>query len=111
MRFSVSCDGSTIGHSDLEHCDHSMGVAFGAFTPTEGYQRAQSVFRLFVEEKHQEYYRTRDALNLQLNLDGTRMIPTSCIHIVDHSVEFGIESMQLEVHLSDSSTVKELFPV
>jgi len=110
MRYSVLLDGSEIGNSDLEHCDRSMGIAFGLFVPTGDYQKVQPVFQLFADGNHQDYYQKRDLLNLELRLNGTRFVPTNCIHIVDHSLELGPDCMQLEVHLSNPNVVVELFP-
>lgn len=109
MRFAVEMRGGAIGHSDLEHADRGMGVAFGKFVPSAAYQIVQPVFQKFVDGEGQTYYAARDALELQLRRDDGRLVPTNCIHIADYCKELGPGNAQLEVMLSDSGDWARFF--
>jgi hypothetical protein len=102
MKYSVFADGDLIGQSELDHLDRGMGVAYGRFLPASAYDRVQSVFLLFTEGKHDEYYKARDTLNLQIRTEESSVVPTSWIHIVDHSVELGLDSMELSAQVCDT---------
>ncbi len=107
MRFMVTLDGIPIGYSDLDSTDPSMGMAFGAFMPTDAYYQVQHVFLLFAVGKYSEYYSMRDTLNLELLTSFQRIVPTDCIHIVDFSQIIGDGNMELEVRLADVSAWQE----
>jgi hypothetical protein len=111
-RHTVKLQSVTIGYSDLEEVDPSLGRARGKFRPGVGYDLVQPVFRLFAEavptpgaavadpEKLERYYRSRDALGLSLEDDTGRTIRTSAIHIADYSAGKG-GSLELEVLIQD----------
>jgi len=74
----VILHGVTVGHSELEERDESIGRAWGRFRPAFGYDLVQPVFRLFSEavpmpggeprdrEKLERYHAARDKLGLTL---------------------------------------------
>jgi hypothetical protein len=111
-RHTVKLHGVTIGHSDLENVEPTLGRARGLFRPGLGYELVQPVFRLFVEavpapgadvadeEKLERYHRSRDALGLSLEDDTGRSIRTTAIHISDYSERRG-GSIELEVLIAD----------
>jgi hypothetical protein len=90
-----------------------MGTATGLFTPTDGYQRVQPVFRLFAQAHGDAgrqddrllaaYYRAPDALSLTLETEDGTEIPTSVVHIADFRDEIDETSCEVEVHVRDSS--------
>ena len=96
-RHTVKLHGIAVGYSELEETDPQLGRARGRFRPGVGYDLVQPVFRLYTEavpapgapvasqEKLDRYYRSRDALGLQLEDDTGRTVPTSAIHIEDYS--------------------------
>jgi len=111
-RHTVKLHGITIGFSDLEDIEPSLGRARGKFRPGVGYDLVQPVFRLFAEavpsrgadtisqEKLDRYYKSRDALGLQLEDDTGRVVAASVIHIEDYSDRRG-GGITLEVLVSD----------
>ena len=114
MRHTVRLHGVIVGHSDLEHCEPDIGRAWGEFRPGLGYELVQPVFRLFAhavprdgsardKELLERYYRSRDALSLNLEDAGGAAIGTSAIHIADYSVEEGAAAIELDVLISDES--------
>ena len=101
MRYTLKLNGVVVGWSDLEEIEPSVGRAHGPFRAGVGYELVEPVFRLFAEAvprstprerdeaKLQRYYRSRDALPLEL-FDATgRRIPTSAIHIADYASQNG----------------------
>ena len=113
-RFAVKMRNVTIGWSELEERDASMGAASGTFRPGPGYELVQPVFRLFAEAqgdgqaesadnaKLTRYYAARDRLGLSLHtLDGA-LIPTEFIHIVDFTDEQGPDALELQVEVASS---------
>jgi len=97
MRHTLKLHGVVVGWSDLEHIEPDLGRAHGRFRPGIGYELVQPVFRLFAEAmpdseraerdeaKLARYYRSRDALKLELVDAAGKLIPTSAIHIADYS--------------------------
>jgi hypothetical protein len=112
MRHTLKLHGVVIGWSELEQIEPELGRAHGRFRPGLGYELVQPVFRLYAEAvprseaprdeaKLERYYKSRDALQLEL-LDPTgRPIPTSTIHIADYSSEDGGEC-ELDVLIADA---------
>jgi len=76
-----------IGSSGLEYGDLSMGMVHGEFVPSSEYDDVKSIFLLFTDEKHDEYYKKRDDLNLTLQDESGKNIPTEWIHIEDYLSE------------------------
>jgi hypothetical protein len=114
MRHTLKLHGVVIGWSDLERIEPELGRARGRFRPGLGYDLVQPVFRLYSEavpradaaardeEKLERYYKSRDALKLEL-FDATgRRVPTSTIHIADYSREDGGE-YELDVLIADTT--------
>jgi len=111
-RHTVKLQGIAIGYSELEEMDPALGRARGKFRPGVGYDLVQPVFKLFAEaiptpgaavvsqEKLDRYYKSRDALGLQLEDDTGRIVATSAIHIEDYSDRRG-GGLHLEVLVSD----------
>ena len=111
-RHTLTLHGVTVGYSDLEDVDPSLGRARGKFRPGVGYELVQPIFRLFTEavptpgadvadpEKLERYQRSRDKLGLSLQDDTGREIKTSAIHISDYSDRRG-GSIEIEVLISD----------
>ena len=113
MRHTLKLHGVVVGWSDLERIEPDIGRARGRFRPGLGYELVQPVFRLFAEAvpraedaerdeaKLARYYRSRDALQLEL-VDATgKVIPTSAIHIADYtSDERGVDC-ELDVLIAD----------
>ena len=112
MRHTLKLHGVVVGWSDLEEIEPDVGRAHGRFRPGVGYELVQPVFRLFAEAvprarddarddlKLARYYRSRDALQLELFDVTGRKIPTSAIHIVDYAPE-GENEPVLDVLITD----------
>jgi len=114
MRHTLKLHGIVVGWSDLERIEPDIGRARGRFRPGVGYELVQPVFRLFAEAvsrvddaerdeaKLARYYRSRDALQLEL-VDATgKVIPTSAIHIADYTSEEQGVDCELDVLIADS---------
>lgn len=107
------CEGALIGTSELEARDPGMGIAWGGFTPSQGYERVRWVFRIFSEAlsdtgpaNHVEidrYFSERDKLDLTVRTPQGELVPTSVVHISDFSGELGEGAYEIEVHLDDPS--------
>jgi hypothetical protein len=104
--------GVIVGHSELENAEPDLGRAWGRFRPGLGYELVQPVFRLFAQAVPQDgssrdeatlarYYKSRDALKLELVNAGGQPIRTSAIHIADYTVEAGSGAIALDVLISD----------
>lgn len=114
MRHTLKLHGVVIGWSDLEEVEPELGRARGRFRPGAGYDLVQPVFRLYSEAvpraeaasrdqgKLERYYKSRDALRLELFDPSGRRIPTSAIHIADYSGE-GEGECELDVLIADAS--------
>jgi hypothetical protein len=112
MRHTLRLHGVVIGWSDLERIEPDIGRARGRFRPGLGYELVQPIFRLFAEAVPQaastrdeaklaRYYKSRDALDLEL-VDATgRRIPTSAIHIADYTNGGGGGDCELDVLIAD----------
>src|SRR6478672_41118 len=97
MRHTLKLHGVVVGWSDLERIEPDLGRAHGRFRPGVGYELVQPVFRLFAEAVPREdsarrdeaklarYYKSRDALGLELVDAAGRVIPTTTIHIADYT--------------------------
>lgn len=114
MRHTVKLHGVIVGHSELEHADPDSGRAWGEFRPGLGYDLVQPVFRLFARAVPRDgsardpamldrYYKSRDALNLELHDALGAVIRTSAIHIADYSVEDGPAAIALDVLIRDDA--------
>jgi hypothetical protein len=111
-RHTIKLHGIAIGYSELEDIDPALGRARGTFRPGVGYDLVQPVFRLYADavpspgaavasqEKLERYYKSRDALGLQLEDDTGRIVTTSAIHIEDYSDRRG-GGIHVEVLVSD----------
>ena len=115
MRHTVKLHGVVVGWSDLERVDPDVGRAHGQFRPGVGYDLVQPIFRLFAEAvpradeaardeaKLERYYKSRDALALELVDAAGQRIPTSAIHIADYRAEGSDEDCELDVLITDVS--------
>ena len=112
MKHTVKLHGVIVGHSELENVERGTSRAWGAFRPGMGYELVQPVFRLFAEAVPrigetrdpallERYYKSRDALDLELTDANGVSIPTSAIHIADYSVEEGSAAITLDVLIPD----------
>lgn len=114
MRHTLKLHGVVVGWSDLERIEPDVGRARGRFRPGIGYDLVQPIFRLFAEAvpraengsrdevKLARYYKSRDALGLEL-VDATgRVIPTSAIHIADYSGDPNGGDCELDVLIADA---------
>lgn len=112
MRHTLKLHGVVVGWSDLEQIEPDLGRARGRFRPGVGYELVQPVFRLFSEAvprdepgrrdeaKLARYYKSRDALQLELvDAQGVR-IPTTTIHIADYRSN-GTGDCELDVLIAD----------
>jgi len=112
MRHTLKLHGIVVGWSDLERIEPDVGRAWGRFRPGVGYDLVQPIFRLFAEAvprsdnatrdeaKLERYYKSRDALALELVDASGQRIPTSAIHIADYrAVESG--DCELDVLIAD----------
>jgi hypothetical protein len=114
MRHTLKLHGVVIGWSDLEQIEPELGRARGRFRPGIGYDLVQPVFRLYAEAvpradvasrdetKLERYYKSRDALQLELFDPTGRRIPTSTIHIADYSAD-GDADCELDVLIADAA--------
>ena len=112
MRHTLKLHGVVIGWSELEEIEPEVGRAHGHFRPGIGYDLVQPVFRLFAEAvpragqavqdeaKLARYYKSRDALHLELFDFAGRRILTSAIHIVDYTSD-DAGKCELDVLISD----------
>lgn len=100
--FAIRCDGTVIGHSELEHDDLSMGLVFGAFRPTSAYAKVRHVFQLLAQGRADEYYAARGRLRLELLTPGGRPIPTETIHVEEVAAEAGSAELRVEAILVDA---------
>lgn len=115
MRHTVKLHGVTIGYSELEERDESIGRAWGRFRPAFGYDLVQPVFRLFSEavpmpggeprdrDKLDRYHAARDKLGLTLVNAAGVTIETAAIHIADYTAERGRDALELDVLVKDAS--------
>ena len=114
MRHTLKLHGVIVGHSDLENAEQGTGRAWGAFRPGLGYELVQPVFRLFAQAAPHDsqsrdsalldrYYKSRDALNLELVDANGHRIDTSAIHIAEYTVEEGPKAIELDVLIRDES--------
>jgi hypothetical protein len=113
MRHTLKLHGVVVGWSDLEKVEPELGRARGRFRPGLGYDLVQPVFRLYVEAvpradtptpdeaKLQRYYKSRDALQLELYDPDGRRVPTSTIHIADYTAADG--ECELDVLIADAA--------
>lgn len=112
MRHTLKLHGIVVGWSDLEQGEPDLGRARGQLRPGLGWELVQPVFRLFTEAvpthggardeaKLERYYRSRDALGLELVDDVGTRIPTSAIHVADYSAERGAGAIELDVLIAD----------
>ena len=113
MRHTVKLHGITVGWSDLEDAEPSVGRARGTFRPGVGYDLVQPVFQLFRdavpdrggsvidEELLARYHRSRDALKLVLEDDAGAAIGTTAIHVADYASGGSTGSRELEVLIAD----------
>ena len=112
MRHTLKLHGVVVGWSDLERIEPDLGRARGRFRPGIGYELVQPVFRLFSEAvprdesgqrddaKLARYYKSRDALQLELvDAEGVR-IPTTTIHIADYTSN-GLGDCEIDVLIAD----------
>ena len=109
MSYRILCNGTLIGHSDLEGEDPGMGVAYGRFVPTTGYEQFQRTFRLRTEaesdtsaqpndpEKLDRYRQQLARLRLTLQTSGGVSISTSWIEVRDFSSEAGKYEVSAQV--------------
>jgi hypothetical protein len=114
MRHTLKLHGVVVGWSDLEEVEPGLGRARGRFRPAIGYELVQPIFRLYAEAvprsaetrdeaKLARYYKSRDALQLELVDDTTgRRISTSAIHIADYrNGGSGGDDCELDVLIAD----------
>jgi len=113
MRHTLKLHGVVVGWSDLERIEPDLGRARGRFRPGIGYELVQPVFRLFAEAvprdesgsrdetKLARYYKSRDALQLELVDAGGARIPTTTIHIADYTSN-GTGDCELDVLIADA---------
>jgi hypothetical protein len=112
MRHTLRLHGVVVGWSDLERIEPDLGRARGRFRPGIGYELVQPIFRLFAEAvprsadirdevKLARYYKSRDALKLELVDPAGRMIPTAAIHIADYRGGGGSDDCELDVLIAD----------
>jgi len=113
MRHTLKLHGVVVGWSDLERIEPDLGRARGRFRPGVGYELVQPVFRLYAEAvpraesaerdeaKLARYYRSRDALKLELVDPTGRVIPTSAIHIADYRSDDDDGDCELDVLIAD----------
>lgn len=110
--------GVTIGYSDLEEIEPSLGRARGRFRPGLGYELVQPVFQLFTQavptpggdvaddDTLSRYHRSRDALGLSLQDDAGRTVKTTTIHIADYT-HLNRGTIEVEALISDSGYWKK----
>jgi hypothetical protein len=103
-----------VGHSELENVEPQLGRAWGKLRPALGYELVQPVFRIYAKAvpsdrstkdnaSLERYYKSRDALNLELVDAGGHPIHTTVIHIADYTVEQGSNALELDVLISDDA--------
>ncbi|HZI41513.1 MAG TPA: hypothetical protein VFD67_07400 [Gemmatimonadaceae bacterium] len=114
MRHTLKLHGVVVGWSELERIEPDIGRARGRFRTGVGYELVQPVFRLFAEAvpraddaerdeaKLARYYRSRDALQLELVDAAGKLIPTSAIHIADYTSDEDGGDCELDVLIADT---------
>ncbi|WP_246474992.1 hypothetical protein [Pseudomonas folii] len=88
-RFSVYSGTTLVGYSALENTDPSMGVAFGQFDPADGYRLIQSECRA----NHSD----QSALALTVETSDGQVIPCAGVGILDYSVEYQDDYIEVNV--------------
>lgn len=96
MLYRVMYQGQPIGTTRLEYADSGMAVAHGQFDPLPAYELVRPVLLSISEAqggepgssvadltKLAQAFQVRDALNLTLETEEGKVIPTSWIHIYD----------------------------
>jgi len=104
-----------IGTSDLGGFDAGMGVAVGAFFPTEEYETVRKHFRLFTEATFERvpdeemlgrFYANNAACRFAVVASDGTTVPVSVCLVRDYSAELpelGVEAYQVEVQVSGPS--------
>ena len=104
-RFEVLAGRTLVGHSELESGDPPMGVAGGKLLPSPEYAKIQPSV-IAARESTQEH------LGLLVRLVGGQEPPAQGgVHIIDYSVEPGVEAgLEVEVPGIGYPLYEELFP-
>jgi hypothetical protein len=119
MRFAILCNGTLIGHSDLEGVDLGMGILTGEFWPSPGYEEFRPIFQLFGkaspdssqpsqkgESEPAKFSAYREAVrNLQFGVrhESGQALPFNNVHIVDFSSDLGPDiEYQVEVQILEA---------
>jgi hypothetical protein len=100
--FEVYCGSVLVGHSNLEHGDPPMGVAFGRFIPNEAYQAIQS--QCIKNQSDQS------RLNLTVKTPQGETIHCEGVGILDYSPEVGEEGIEINVLGISCPPYEKLFP-
>ncbi|MCK9688154.1 hypothetical protein [Scleromatobacter humisilvae] len=77
MSFAVFAGDTLVGHSELELGDPPMGVAFGKFIPTEGYQ--------LIRHECRTNHADQSALALKVKTPAGEWIPCAGVGVLDDS--------------------------
>ena len=101
-KFLVFHQESLVGHSALEHGDPPMGVAFGEFVPTTGYESIAA----HCKSNHAD----QSELALSVQTDDGFTIPCIGVAVLDYSEKAGEPYAQLNILGIEHDTYKALFP-
>lgn len=88
-KFAVYAREVLVGHSMLESGDAPMGVAFGAFVPSEAYSQ--------IQRECMTNHTDQSVLGLSVQTEAGVVIPCAGVGILDYSAE--IEPPYIEVNL------------
>ncbi|WP_231740103.1 hypothetical protein [Ectopseudomonas composti] len=101
-QFTVYSNATVIGYSELESGDAPMGVAFGAFKPTDEYS--------MIRHECLNNHLNQDALKLSVHTNAGLVIPCAGVSILDYSAEAGTELIELNILGIPYQIYNELFP-
>ena len=81
MSFAVFAGDTLVGHSELELGDPHMGVAFGKFVPTEGYQ--------LIRHECRTNHADQSSLALKARTPAGDWLPCAAVGVLDYSDQTG----------------------
>ncbi|MDO6387044.1 hypothetical protein, partial [Uliginosibacterium sp. 31-12] len=100
--FTVYCDNTLVGQTELENGDPPMGVAFGRFIPAEAYGA--------IQKQCIENHSDQSALNLTVRTPNNETIQCVGVGILDCSPGAGEEGIEINVLGISHPPYEDLFP-
>jgi hypothetical protein len=101
-KYAVYSRSEVVGYSELESGDSPMGVAFGAFTPSNAY--------ITIQRECLTNHTNQSELGLSVRTEAGVVIPCSGVSILDYSAEADSSCIEVNVLGIPSALYEELFP-